>query len=159
MWNRVLVTSLAGWWVGQWDLYRSSPCVFSIVSKFDIGKDDFYTNLVWKSFEFWRISRRDRVGKNTSDFFIYFFLRVQCLLCQGQCIQFSSRKTGDNGNAMFPKKVRISKIPAKRFLYRSLWAQVFEKKVSTLKFSKPPKKTIPGSILGQDRPEKNAAKC
>ena len=30
------------------------------------------------------------------------------------------RSTGDNGNAMFPSKVRISKIPTKRFLYRSL---------------------------------------
>ena len=31
------------------------------------------------------------------------------------------RKTGDNGNAMLPKKkARISKMPAIRFLYRSL---------------------------------------
>ena len=29
-------------------------------------------------------------------------------------------ETGDNGNAMFTSKVRISKIPATRFLYRSL---------------------------------------
>ena len=29
-------------------------------------------------------------------------------------------KTGDNGNAMLPTKVRLSKIPAKIFLRRSL---------------------------------------
>ena len=29
------------------------------------------------------------------------------------------------------KKVRVSKIPAKRFMYRSLWAQIFEKKFQT----------------------------
>ena len=41
-------------------------------------------------------------------------------------------------------------------MYRSLWAQIFEKKVSN--FSKTPKKTIHGPILGQDRLEKNSAK-
>ena len=68
----------------------------------------------------------------------------------------TSTKTGDNGNATFPSKVRILKIPAKRFLYRSLWAKILEKKVSN--FSKTPKKIIPGPILGQDRPENNSAK-
>ena len=56
----------------------------------------------------------------------------------------------------FHQKARISKIPPKRFLYRSLWAQIYEKKVSN--FSKTPNKIIPGPILGQDRPEKNSAK-
>ena len=42
--------------------------------------------------------------------------------------------TDDNGNAMLPKQVWISKIPAIRFLYLSLWAQIFEKNVSN--FSK-----------------------
>ena len=46
-------------------------------------------------------------------------------------ISIPDTKTGDNGTAMLPKKVRISKIPAKRFLYRSLWAQIFEKKFQT----------------------------
>ena len=51
---------------------------------------------------------------------------------------YPDRKTGDNGNVFFPWKDRISKIPAKRFLYRSLWAQIFKKKFQT--FQKPRKK-------------------
>ena len=54
---------------------------------------------------------------------------------------------------MFALKVRIWNISAKRFLYRSLWAQIFEKKFRA--FQKPRKKYF----LGQDRPEKNSAKC
>ena len=50
-------------------------------------------------------------------------------------VEYIWSKTGDNGNAMLPKKVRISKKPAKRFLYRSLWAQIFEKRFQT--FQKP----------------------
>ena len=48
-------------------------------------------------------------------------------------------------------------MPAKRFLCRSLWAQIFEKQVPY--FSKTPKRKNPGPNLGQDRPEKNSAKC
>ena len=48
------------------------------------------------------------------------------------------------------------KIPAKRYLYRSLWAQIFQKKVWN--FSETPEKTIPGPILGQDRPDENSVK-
>ena len=33
------------------------------------------------------------------------------------------------------------------------------RKKIVFKFSKTPKKIIPGPILGQDRPEKNSAKC
>ena len=41
---------------------------------------------------------------------------------------------------MLPKKVWLSKIPAITFLYRSLWAQIFHKKLSN--FPKKPKKTF-----------------
>ena len=57
-------------------------------------------------------------------------------------ISIPDTKTGDNGTAMLPKKVRISKIPAKRFLYRSLWAQIFEKTFQT--FEKKLKKKFLG---------------
>ena len=56
---------------------------------------------------------------------------------------------------MLPKKK--SKIPAIRFLHRSLLAQIFEKKVPNMK--KKTEKINPGQMLGQDRPEKNSAKC
>ena len=62
-------------------------------------------------------------------------------------------KTGGNEKVMFPFKVRISKIPAKRLLYRSPWAQIFQKQVSN--FSKTPEKNIPGPILDLGRPEKD----
>ena len=56
----------------------------------------------------------------------------------------------------FHKKVRISTIPAKRFLYRSLSANLRKK---SFKLFKNLGKNIPRPILGQDRPEKNSAKC
>ena len=76
----------------------------------------------------------------------------------------------------FHKKLEFPKIPAKRFLYRSLWAQIFNQKNFFFNFSKKPEKNDswadlgPRSawdklsqmfvrILGQDRREKNSAKC
>ena len=70
---------------------------------------------------------------------------------------YLGRKTDGNGNAMLPKKLWISEVPALRFLYRSLWAQIFKKKGT--KLSTKYEKKILGQILGQDRPEKNSAKC
>ena len=50
-----------------------SPPIFTL-----IGNDDFYTNLVLKSWGFWVvISRRDRVGlKNVHNFSFTFFSRI-----------------------------------------------------------------------------------
>ena len=38
-----------------------------------------------------------------------------------------------NGNVMLPKIVWSSKMPAIKFLYRSLWVQIFTRKVPSLK--------------------------
>ena len=46
----------------------------------------------------------------------------------------------------FHKKLEFQKLPAKRFLYRSLWAQIFEKKVSN--FSKKNEKNNSWADLG-----------
>ena len=54
------------------------------------------------------------------------------------------------------KKLWISKIPAIRFLYCSLWAQIFNKKAPN--FWKKSKKKNLGEMLSQDRP-KTQAKC
>ena len=53
------------------------------------------------------------------------------------------------------KELWVSKIPATVILYRSLWGQIFKKKVSNMK--KKQKKTFPGQTLGQDRAETNSA--
>ena len=58
-----------------------------------IGKDDIYTNLLWKiwCFEFSRISRRDRVGKEKKKNDIFHILFCEgAMLCQGQGFHFSS---------------------------------------------------------------------
>ena len=62
---------------------------------------------------------------------------------------------GDNGSATLPKVGVISKISAKRFLFHSVWAEVYSKKVSVV-----PKlrKKKPGQTSGHDRPEKDSAK-
>ena len=67
-WNRILLISLDGWRIGQRDLHRSSPCLFSTVStKFYLDrKRQFLHEFSVKKvgvFVFSRISRRDRVGK------------------------------------------------------------------------------------------------
>ena len=66
--------------------------------------------------------------------------------------KFVLAQTGDNGNAMLQKKVRISKIPTKTFSVPIAMSANLQKTVSN--FSKTPKKIIPGPILGQDRPAK-----
>ena len=55
IWNRVLVISPDGWRIGQRDLHRSPPCLFSIVSTIFfilIENDNIYTNLLSKSWYF-----------------------------------------------------------------------------------------------------------
>ena len=44
-------------------------------------------------------------------------------------------KTGDNGNAMLPKKKLISKIPAERFLYLAMSTNL-RKKTFKLKYNR-----------------------
>ena len=77
-----LVISLDGWRVGQWNLYRWSPCVFSIVStKFTlIGNDYFFTNLVWRSWcfrIFADISSRSSRKKQNLWIFVHFFFSIE----------------------------------------------------------------------------------
>ena len=64
--------------------------------------------------------------------------------------------TGDNGNAMFHKKLEFQRYPPKDFC-TACYERKPSKKLSNLK--KKTKKVIPGPILGQDRPEKISARC
>ena len=71
-----------------------SPPIFTL-----IGNDDFYTNLVWKSWCFVLLRFRRCLGEIESggksftwdNFLILFF--ACAVLCQGQCFQFSSPKS------------------------------------------------------------------
>ena len=72
-------------------------------------------------------------------------------------IIFTGMKTGDNGNAMLPKKFEFQRDPPKDFCTARYEHKSSKKKFQN--FSKTPKIIIPGQILGQDRPEKNSAKC
>ena len=60
------------------------------------------------------------------------------------------------GTFFFHKKFEFQRYPRKDFC-TAHYGRISSKKVSY--FSKTPKKIIPGPILGQDRPEKNSAKC
>ena len=57
----------------------------------------------------------------------------------------------------FHKKLEFQRYPPKDFRTARYEHKSSKKEVSN--FSKTPKKIIPGPILGQDRPEKNSAKC
>ena len=66
-------------------------------------------------------------------------------------------KTGDNENTMLPKKFEFQRYTPNDFCTSCYERKPSNRKVSN--FSKIPQKVIPGQILGQDRPEKNSAKC
>ena len=67
-------------------------------------------------------------------------------------------KNDANGNAMLPKKVWISEIPATRFLCTARYEHKSSQKSSHLEKKKKNTHThIPGQMLGQDRPEKNSS--
>ena len=53
-------------------------------------------------------------------FFHHFDLHVRFSNRFGHVLRDIVAQTGDNGNAMLPKKLRTSNIPANRFLYRLL---------------------------------------
>ena len=73
------------------------------------------------------------------------------------CFFVSASKTGDNGNVMLPKNKSNFKYTRRKISVPLAMSTNLLKKVSN--FSKIPKKIFPGPILGQDRPEKNSAKC
>ena len=81
-----LVVSRDGWRIGQNNLYRRPPCVFSIVStKFHVDrKIRFYSYLVWTSWCFWvfayiagRSSRKKKEKEELGIVHTHFSLIVQ----------------------------------------------------------------------------------
>ena len=93
----------------------------------------------------------------TSYAVFFFFCLRSCL------INLSAVRPVTMETRCFHKKLEFQRYPPKYFCTaryeRKSSKKSFKlfKKVSNL--SKTPKKIIPGPILGQDRPEKNSAKC
>ena len=73
-------------------------------------------------FSFCLVKQGNRAGSSPPDYFGYYVRTCTIILLYTMQILLvpQATYTGDNGNAMFPSKVRISKMPAKRFLYRSV---------------------------------------
>ena len=98
-----------------------------------IGKDDIYTNLLWKiwCFEFSRISRRDRVGKEKKKkmiFFIYFFVKVQCCVrVRASIFQVLTRNSG--GDRALGNIFRFLAGPA-RMVVRSISSTFHRRRIS-----------------------------
>ena len=122
IWDWILVISLDGWWIGQWNLYRCSSRVFSIVStKFHLDRERrFYTNLVWKSWCFWvfaDISARSESENKTLECFVYlFFGNVQCCVrVSASNFQVLTRESG--GARAFGNIVRFLAGPARSVFY------------------------------------------
>ena len=85
VWNRVLVISLDGWRVRRWNLYRCSPCVFSIAStKFHIDRERrFLYEFIVEKLVFWGF--RGYLGESESEkiiseFFIHFFFWMRSVV-------------------------------------------------------------------------------
>ena len=105
----------------------------------------------------WRVEERNLAGfcvtirsyEKNHDWTFWFFFPVLWVHLPFFCYFLATLalpETDDNGNAMLPKRVKISKTPTIRFLYRSLWAQIFPKKKS--KLSKKPEKHNSWADLG-----------
>ena len=72
-------------------------------------------------------------------------------------LPFCFGKTGDNGNAILPKKTSNFEDTRRTISVPLAMSTNLRKK--SFKLFKKPENIIPGQILGQDRPEKNSAKC
>ena len=101
IWNRILVVSLDGWRIGQWNLYRCSSWVFSIVHQ--IWPWSGTTIFIWRqcgkvgAFEFggYISARSSRKKKKLRIFHILLFCHVQCCVrVNASNFQVLTRKSG-----------------------------------------------------------------
>ena len=87
-----------------------------------IGNDDFYANLVWKSWCFWVFASISARSSKKLKFFMYVFSHMQrCIRVSASSFQFLTRKSG--GGRAFGNIVRCFGWPSS---YEQHWPSSYE---------------------------------